>query len=210
MVPGIEEIINSKKYKLREVLEFKDVISFVLLNIKKRGIVSGLYFFLNIASLAILIILSVVLLIQNNISAGKLIQNMILGILAGTFLIVPVHELFHYLAYFSMGARKIKFGADPRQFIFYVVADRFPIGRFQLGILAMTPFVAINALTALFIIPLFPAGTIIGGFLLLSHNIMCIGDFAMLNYALQKENKGVVTFDAVEKRKSYFFIKVKE
>ncbi|MBN1131799.1 MAG: DUF3267 domain-containing protein [Bacteroidales bacterium] len=207
-MPGdINDIKDNEDYKLREILDFEHVIPFIIRNIKRKGILSLFYFTLNIVSLLLLVIISVTFVIHDNVGIGQLIQYIFFGIFAGSILIVPVHEMFHFLAYFFMGARSVKFGADPRQLIFYVVADKFPIGRIRLAILAMAPFVIINLLTAIFILPLIPAGTIIGGFLLVTHNIMCIGDFAVLNFALQKENKGLVTFDDVKKKESYFYVK---
>jgi hypothetical protein len=45
--------------------------------------------------------------------------------------------------------------------------------------------------------------------LLLSHNIMCIGDFAMFSYAL-RQNGNLYTYDDIGKKKSYFYVKEEE
>ena len=117
---------------------------------------------------------------------------------------IPPHELLHGLAYRLLGARKIKFGMDLQQFIFYVTADRFPISKKELAVLAMTPFVLINlgliALTATWISQF----TIFSASLLLCHNIMCIGDFAIISYAFSQKGE-LFTYDDIEKKKSYFF-----
>lgn len=199
--------IRRNNYRLIEVLEFGKVIPFVVKSIKRKGIASVFYFIINIISLVLVVALMINASISGDLTFWKIIQYTLIGIVSGTVLIIPVHESFHFLAYLCLGAKKIKFGADPEQLIFYVVADKFPINRLQLTILALTPFLAINLLTAIIILPHFPSGTLAGGFMLLSHNLMCIGDFAILNFALKKGNRTMITFDAVDKRKSYFFIR---
>ena len=90
-----------------------------------------------------------------------------------------------------------------------MTADRFPISRGELGFLAMTPFVLINL--GVFIPTLFwiPRILLFSTSLLLSHNIMCIGDFAMFSYALGQNGK-LYTYDDIGKKKSYFYVKEEE
>lgn len=199
--------ISRNNYRLIEVIEFGSVIPFVLNSIKRKGIASIFYFIINGLSLVLLLILVINTGVSGRLTFWKILQYTLAGIVSGTILIIPVHEFFHFLAYVLMGARKIRFGADPEQLIFYVTADRFPINRLELTILAMAPFIAINILTFFFLFQHYPSWTIAGGFMLLSHNIMCIGDFAILNFALKKEHRTMVTFDVINKRKSYFFIR---
>jgi hypothetical protein len=113
------------------------------------------------------------------------------------------------MAYRILGARKIRFGADMQQLIFYVTADRYPVSGNELFFLALLPFVAINLMSVLIFILVFPQWILFGSFLLLSHNIMCIGDFAIVNYVYHIPGK-VYTFDRMDERKSYFFVKVND
>jgi len=118
--------------------------------------------------------------------------------------VIPPHELLHGLAYRILGARNIKFGVDLQQFIFYVTAHRFPISKKELAFLAMTPFVMINlliiALTAIWASQF----TLYSASLLLCHNIMCIGDFAMISYAFSQKGR-LYSYDDTELKKNYFF-----
>ena len=109
------------------------------------------------------------------------------------------------MAYWVIGARKIIFGADLQQFIFYVTADRYPISRGGLYLLAMTPFVIINTVSILLVIFWFPQFLLFVAWALLSHNIMCIGDFAIVNYA-QRSKSPLFTYDEPAKKRSYFFV----
>jgi hypothetical protein len=204
---NIDRLKENKEYELLEELDFGDVIPFISRNIRSRGLFSWAYFIINILTLLALIAVSLMAIVQEDLSWGNLFKYLLLGVLAGTIAIIPFHEFFHFIAYLTMGARRIKFGADLSQLIFYVVADHFPVTRPRLVYLAMAPFFSINLIIILLLVTAFPEGTILGGFLLLSHNIMCIGDFAMVNYALRKEHKNLVTFDDAKKRKSYFYIR---
>ena len=68
----------------------------------------------------------------------------------------------------------------------------------------MIPFVFIN-LTIISLTTVWASHlTLFSASLLLSHNIMCIGDFAIINYAFNQKGE-LFTYDDIEKKKSYFF-----
>jgi hypothetical protein len=135
------------------------------------------------------------------------IKQSLCGLFAGTILVIPLHELLHGLAYRILGARKIRFGADLQQMIFFVTADRYPVSGYELYFLAMTPFLVINMATVIISAVWFPQVILFPAFFLFSHNMMCIGDFALANYVLHARNK-VYTFDVTDKKKSYFYEEV--
>jgi hypothetical protein len=132
------------------------------------------------------------------------------GIVAGSILVIPLHELLHGLAYRLLGAKKIRFGADMKQFIFYVTADRYPVSGSELYILAFTPFVLINAVILAITLVWFPGYVLLSALFLLSHNIMCIGDFAIANYVHGMAPRRIITFDEPERKKSYFYEEVND
>ncbi|MGW8316267.1 MAG: DUF3267 domain-containing protein [Bacteroidales bacterium] len=185
-------------------LDFGDMVPFVFSEIKRRSIISLLYAGVNLG-LFILFLYTVI----NGLTAGVIIWSQVFrqslaGIFAGSFLIIPIHEMIHGLAYRLLGARKIQFGADMQQFIFYVTVDRYPVSRGQLYLLAMFPFVLINLAAILILLVWAPHYLLLISLLLLSHNIMCIGDFAIVNYVHHIPGK-VYSFDVVSEKKSYFF-----
>jgi len=200
MDPGFRKILE---------LDFDEMIPFVLSNIRKRSLFPLLYLFYNAASTIYIIFYILFGLNSGFLSAGNILGQIVGGILVGSIVVIPPHELLHGLAYRILGARKIRFGIDFRQFIFYVTADRFPISRRELAFLALTPFVVINTvvigITAIWVQQyiLFTVS------LLLSHNIMCIGDFAMIGYAYSIK-KELITYDDPENKKSYFYEKYGE
>lgn len=203
-IPDAETLQKQIGYKLILELDFSEIIPFVFSNIRRASLSSILYLIINLASLLFIIIYALWSVNLGHLNTGGAIWQILAGILAGSFLVIPPHELLHGLAYRILGARKIKFGVDLKQFIFYVTADRFPISKRELAFLALTPFVFINLVLILITAVWVPQITLLSASLLLSHNIMCIGDFAMISYAFSQKSE-VFTYDDTEKKLSYFF-----
>lgn len=203
-IPDVETLQKEQGYNLIQELDFNEIIPFVLTNIRKASLSSCFYLIINSASLIFIIIYTLWSVNSGHLNTGRAIWQILAGILAGSFLVIPPHELLHGLAYRVLGARTIRFGADLKQLIFYVTADRFPISKRELAFLAMTPFVLIN-LVLIFITSFWASQfTLFSASLLLSHNIMCIGDFAMISYAYMQKGE-VFTYDDTENKRSFFF-----
>jgi hypothetical protein len=202
--PDIHELHSHPGFRQILELDFRDMIPFVLSNIKRKGTVSLLYAVVNAGLLSFIVVYTAGGIMRDEIAWLTAIKQFIAGIFCGSILIIPVHELIHGLAYRILGARKIHFGADLQQLVFYVTADQYPVSGKELYFLAMLPFAAINIICGLTLILLLPQFIILGSFLLLSHNIMCIGDFAVVNYVTQYNVK-VYSYDIVSEMKSYFF-----
>ena len=202
--PDAETLQSDPHFTKILELEFSEMIPFVLSNIRKRGVMPMLYLLINVTFLLFIFIFAIWSMQNEHLSFGRISLQIIAGIFAGSILVIAPHELLHGLAYRVLGARKIRFGMDLQQFIFYVTADHFPISKRELAFLALTPFVMINILlitvTAVWATQL----TLLFTALLLSHNIMCIGDFAMINYAFGQKGE-LFTYDDVKNKKSYFF-----
>jgi hypothetical protein len=205
--PEADKLHHDPRFTQVLELEFGEMIPFVLTHIKRRSFISLFYAGINMGLLIYILIYTVGGLLGNEITWSSVIKQSLAGIFAGSFLIIPVHELLHGLAYRILGARKIHFGADMNQLIFYVTADRYTVSGSELYFLALFPFVIINIITVLLVILWQPQILLFGSFLLLSHNIMCIGDFAIVNYVQQYKSR-VFTYDIVKERKSYFFKEV--
>ncbi len=185
-------------------LDFSEMTPFVLKNIRGREMIALLYFTLNLATLIFIIVYLLWGVTKGFLDGKQIFWQMFTGVLAGSIVIIPVHEILHGAAYRLLGAREIRFGVDFQQFIFFVTADRFPITRNQLRFLAMTPFLAINLTAIIATILWFSDLTLFTATLLLSHNIMCIGDFALTSYANRQHGK-LYSYDEIEKKKSYFY-----
>ena len=203
-VPDVEQIQNEELYTKILELNFDDMIPFVLSNIKKKGLMSWLFIAINVIGLFSIGVFSIWGIYTGWIPWSKFIIQLVLGIIAGSIIVIPFHELLHGLAYRILGAKKIKFGANLQQFFFFVCADRFPVNRKELYFLALLPFGVLNVGLLMVVLYWLPQNSILFGFLLLSHNLMCIGDFAITNYVLN-EKEEVFTYDEPENKKSYFY-----
>lgn len=113
--------------------------------------------------------------------------------------------MMHALVYKFFGARKIRFGVDLSQFIFFVTADKFVIGFRELIIVALMPFFIVS-IVLIFLFFYFEY-QISYSFLLtlFAHGIMCIGDFAILSYFMENEPSKLLTFDSVDEKMAYFY-----
>lgn len=202
--PDTETLQEDPAYRQILELEFSEMIPFVLSNIRKRGIIPLLYLGINMLFFLFIILYAVRGVRMDLLTGGKIFWQLLAGILAGSILVIVPHELLHGLAYRIIGARKIRFGMDMQQFIFYVTADRFPISKAQLAFLAMTPFVLINLVVIACTAVWASQFTLFSAAFLFCHNIMCIGDFAIVNYAFTQKGE-VYTYDDTANRRSYFF-----
>jgi hypothetical protein len=202
--PRIEHLIQDPRYQLVEVLGFDEMVPFVFKHIRQKGFMSFAYFISIFLLLAYVVIHTGIVLAAHSLSGRQILTQGFAGIITGSFLVIPVHELIHGLSYLILGARRVIFGADLKQFIFYVTADKYPISGMRVIFLALFPFAIVNAVTFIIILNFFPETMIFGGVFLLSHNIMCIGDFAICNYVLRTGNR-IYTFDVPEEKKTYFY-----
>jgi Putative zincin peptidase len=123
------------------------------------------------------------------------------------FLLMPLHEFLHGLAYQYVGAKNVSYGAQWRKFVFYALADRFVADRREFRIVALTPFVVITfvALLMAFFVPIEWKYTCVG--LVFVHSSFCGGDFGLLSFYAENADKQMVTYDDVPNKVSYFFVK---
>jgi hypothetical protein len=204
--PDPKTLRSDPAYQLIKELKFQDIVPFVLEQIRKKTLFPVLYFTVNLGMLAFILILSAKGLADQSLAWKKLFIQAGTGILAGSILVIPFHELLHGLAYRILGARKIIFGADLSQLIFYVTARHYTVSGMQIHLLTLAPFIIINLLTVIATALIFQDGLLFSAFFLLSHNIMCIGDFAISGYVNRTVGR-VYTYDEPERKLSYFYQK---
>ncbi len=201
-------IENSENFRMIHKLQYDEILGFVFRNIRKKTFSSRFYFAFNILTF-ILIIYFLISGFQNNtLTLKEFGLQFLIGMFAGSFLVIPFHEGFHGLAYKLAGATKIQFGADMKQMIFYVTAHRYVLNRKGFYFLAYTPFVMINliAISLYFLFPGLEIHTLL--FFLLFHNVMCIGDLAMVSFYETHPQSELYTFDDVPNRTSYIYERI--
>ena len=206
MIRDPRELRESERYRLLKRLEFDDILDFVLENIRKRNPVTFLFYLVNALFLAAIIAWIIWSRWHLDSAWKSLILQGVAGLFCGSFLIIPFHEALHALAYKMMGAPRIHFGKDLRQLLFYVAVDRYVINHRELTLLALTPFIGINVLMVAMTLLFFPQILTFTLFLLVSHNVMCIGDFAMSGFAWEYRHNRIVTYDEMDSKTSYFYI----
>jgi hypothetical protein len=121
-----------------------------------------------------------------------------------TFLLIPVHELLHGIAYKICGASHVAYKANWRQLYFMAVADGFVARRKPFYFIGSLPFIVIS--TAL-LVPVFYTDPGIRLALLSAlwlHASMCAGDIGLMSFFAENRRRDVVTFDDVPGGKAYF------
>jgi hypothetical protein len=121
------------------------------------------------------------------------------------FVLLPVHEYIHVLAYKSQGAEHTSYDVNLKKFYFLAVADQFVANKKEFQIVALAPFTVIT--TAGFVLLFFTSPlwtmTVLG--VLIMHTACCSGDFGLLSYFDFQKDKEVVTYDDKATRVSYFY-----
>jgi hypothetical protein len=120
-------------------------------------------------------------------------------------LLIPFHEGLHLVPFRLAGAKDIRIGADLRQGIIYVTANRFVAGLSLFSAVALTPFITITAGLAAAILFSPPWWQWTLSMTLFTHTTMCIGDAILLGYMTEFKSRGVFTWDDADKGEAYFY-----
>lgn len=207
MNPSIEELNNMERYQLIETISYKNMLPFIWPYLKPKNTLMISFYLFNIVLIVILAGLLVYNSMHHFINSKQLSFCFVGGSVVSVFL-VPLHELLHGMSFKIMGAKKLTFGANFHEMVFYVTSDRFVLNKQQFYLLALTPFVVITAIG----IPLLLLGSFLvqlfSSYVILFHTTCCIGDFALISYFIKNASKlQAYTYDEVESQTSYFFIK---
>lgn len=201
------EWLASQGFELDAELTHQDLIPFVKKYLFQKNPVTHFYLFFNIACALILIAAGVYYILSDRITFGDLIQYFAYGC-GIPFLLIPLHEGLHGLAYKYCGADKVSYDVNWKQLYFMAIADKFVADRKAFYIVGLTPFVIITVVLKI-IAFIFPDPAVIVTMIstIFIHGSMCAGDFGLLSYFASHKGKEVVTYDDRVGGKSYFFIK---
>ena len=98
------------------------------------------------------------------------------------FLLVPLHEYIHVLAYKSQGAKNTSYHSNIKKFYFIALADKFVANKIEFRIVVLAPFISITMILLLLLtISSYNWSLTILG-ILLCQTAMSSGDFALLCY----------------------------
>lgn len=198
-------MIESDKHVLKETLKHIEIIEFIKPWIKKKNIYTRIY---NISLLTGFLIVG--FFVGMMISAGEInfeiINQFFLGIMIG-FLMIPLHEWLHGIAYKILGAKKVEYRAEWKKLLFYAAADGFPAGYKEFRFVALMPFTVITLIgLLLMVLSGFEWTVIMLGFIF-SHAACCGGDFGLLSYMYEHKDQEMITIDDMEKGETYFLVK---
>lgn len=125
--------------------------------------------------------------------------------LAMAFLLVPLHEYIHVLAYKSQGAIHTSYDVNLKKFYFMALADQFVANKKEFTIVALAPFAVISSSLVLLLLVVSPDRIITTIGILLAHTAMCSGDFGLLSYMEYYKDLKPVTYDDIDTKISYFY-----
>ncbi len=204
--PDIEQLHDPGKYRLIKTLNHSEVVQFVVQQLNHLRWPVLLFYIFTAGLLSLIMTLSIYNYFNQIITWGTWSLYLLFGILAGMIVVIPFHEGLHGLAYRLAGAKKVKYGMDLKQMLFYASAPGFVANKKAFLIVALAPFLIINLC--------FSAGIVFGPppvkwaslVALFVHSTMCIGDFAMANFFAAYTGKEVYTYDEEKSQTSYFYI----
>ncbi|HYQ56229.1 MAG TPA: DUF3267 domain-containing protein [Draconibacterium sp.] len=203
--PTIDELYNSEEYELLAELEHDEIKSFVLTQLGRGGwLVKAFMLYQTIMVVLGLFIIIRVLVLSFKGTYEALWYSISAIIFCLTVLII-FHELLHGIAIKLAGAKKVRYGAYFKKFIFYAEADRYVFNRKQFTFIALAPLVVIKLITLAGIIICFNHSLVyLFSLIMCIHSLFCAGDIGLLS-VFYNTDSAVYTFDVREERKSYYF-----
>ena len=207
MKPTVEELNNNPQFELLDKLSYDRVLDFASKYMRKQSRPMRYFYICLLAMIVLLVGALLVGVVGRGRSILSVLKQYGYGIVISFTAVIPIHEIIHGIVYFILGARKIRFGAELKQFAFYAVADKFVTQKAGFYVLALSPFIIITLLNlaGFIFVPGVASYTYIS--IIFFHTTMCIGDFALLSYYDTNRNKEIYSFDDVENRMSYFYHK---
>lgn len=196
--------LSENGYVLLDKLGHKELVPFIRTYLKKRTKYSVFYYLSNLIVVGLAGYFFVADYDLPGYNLGDRFTHFSYG-LAIAFLLLPLHEYIHVLAYKSQGATNTSYDANLKKFYFMALADKFVANKKEFEIVALAPFTIITTVLTVLLFLVNPDWTltIIGA--LLTHTAMCSGDFGLLSFFEFHKDKETVTYDDVENKISYFY-----
>lgn len=198
-----EDLDDQSKYKQILAINYSDLIDFVLEYLRKK---TGLMiFFWSLALFFLGIAITVRFNIAGYFPLKSTLLHSALGFIAFPLLSIPLHEILHVIPFVLTGAKRIRVGADLKQYMFYVTAHRHVTSSGRFIFVALTPFVLLSVclLFLIFILPGLWKWSL--SLFLFVHTTMCAGDFALLNFLWIHRKKKLYTWDDADTKMAYFY-----
>ena len=203
----VPEDLNSSEFKLLDEVEHKNITPFIRKYLKQNKII---FYSLNLNILIFFGAFFFLLtqgFIEEGFKLGREFQYFSYGV-GITFLFIPIHEYLHVIAYRLVGARNTYLDMNLKQFYFLALADRSVVHKKDFVKVALTPFITVTLSCILLYFVVNNDFRILLLGLFLTHSTFCSGDFGLLSYIIQNNEKDIYTYDDKDTGKSYFFEKI--
>ncbi|HBE42387.1 MAG TPA: hypothetical protein DDW27_14515 [Bacteroidales bacterium] len=203
MARKVEDLEDQSKYRELLKISYDELIDFVLDYIRRRSEV--MIFFWLICAIFLFNAITVRINITGYFPLKNIMSHSFLGLILFPVLLIPIHEIIHIITYLLLGARRIRFGMDLRQYMFYVTAHRYVTGKRSFIVVALAPFITVSVILVFLILLLPGLWKWSLSILLFVHATMCAGDFALMNFYYLNRGKKIYTWDDFDKKISYFY-----
>ncbi len=198
-----EDLQDVSRFRQIESVPYGDLVGFVLDYLRRKTWIT--LFFLTACIITIGLALNIRISISGYFPFRNILMHTILGFIVFPVLLIPVHELMHIIPFFFTGARRIRIGADLKQYIFYVTAHRHVMSKNAFIPVALVPFAIISVTLIILILYLPGLWKWSLSILLFVHTTMCAGDFAMLNFYFINRKRKIYTWDDADEKMAYFY-----
>ena len=199
-MPSVDQLTPPDYALLREMTH-ASLGEFVIEYFFRRGSwVTRVHHLMSLVTLAAIVWVA----IEQGRSFALCMRDFGLALLTLFVVILPLHELLHAAAYRLAGARDIRWDWSARMMAVWVIAHRFVVETRAFLVVALAPFVVLNAALIVAAIA-FPRFAVYLLCVLLWHLHGSIGDWSLLNFVWLHRERGFWTFDDAEAGKSYFY-----
>lgn len=202
------EQLESAGYQQLEKLDHQQLVPFVRKYLGMRTVSSNLYYLFNFLVFGGAGYYLIAAWKAGSFTLEDGLTHLAYG-LAIAFLLVPLHEVIHGLAYKAQGAEQVSYDANWKKFYFLAVADRFVANAHEFRIVALAPFVVITFTCLALLWWASPEWKMTVWGVLLTHTAFCSGDFGLLSFFDHYRGTEVVTYDDRTNKLSFFYAKKK-
>lgn len=205
--PGsIHEQLTAQGYELTAKFTFKEMLEPVREGFSTRNAFTRSFGWAIAILFTIITALGTYYMVSKQLFFWDLLRNFCWGILL-TFVLIPLHEWIHGLAFRHFGAKDVRYGVIWRYLMFYAVSHLQVLGARQYFYIGLAPFVLITA-AGLIVLPFCdPARQAIVMGVLCFHALCCIGDFGLCAYFSKYIDRQPLTFDDADTGTSYIYLK---
>lgn len=202
------DLQDATRFQRIMTLRHADIKPFIIAQFLKKGKFIRWYNVLQLSAITLITYTLVVAVIKSIDHQAEILQAVGLGVLTSCTILIIIHELLHALAYLLVGARRIRFGADIRKFVFYAQADQQVLSKKSFYFLALTPLVVVTIVSmTLAIWMVFVQSPYVYLWLTIGsiHIFFCSGDIGLMDWFNEQKAEDLFTYDDAAKSETYFY-----